>query len=228
MKIKNIIFDNGGVLSDPKTGHWFITTNFWEILNLDKNTNIDNMKSIMKKYIHLLTQDPKTEKEEYEMFSNFYYYVLKEFKYNNLSKEITNSLASDCVYNDDKYIFYDDVDKELDNLSKKYNLYMITDAWPSSFRVLNNKDISKYFKSIMVSSIESKIKTDGLFEIFLDKNKNIKPEESIFIDDRRVILDKAKECNFNVLQMDRNYEIKESKYIIIHELKEVEKHLEDI
>lgn len=228
MKIKNIIFDNGGVLSDPKTGHWFITTNFWEILNLDKNTNIDNMKSIMKKYIHLLTQDPKTEKEEYEMFSNFYYHVLKEFKYNNLSKEITNSLASDCVYNDDKYIFYDDVDKELGNLSKKYNLYMITDAWPSSFRVLDNKDISKYFKSIMVSSIESKIKTDGLFEIFLDKNKNVVPEESIFIDDRRVILDKAKECNFNVLQMDRNYEIKDSKYIIIHELKEVEKYLEDI
>lgn len=228
MKIKNIIFDNGGVLSDPKTGHWFITTNFWEILNLDKNTNIDNMKSIMKKYIHLLTQDPKTEKEEYEMFSNFYYHVLKEFKYNNLSKEITNELASDCVYNDDKYIFYDDVDKELDNLSKKYNLYMITDAWPSSFRVLDNKDISKYFKSIMVSSIESKIKTDGLFEIFLDKNKNVKPEESIFIDDRTIVLDKAKECNFNVLQMDRNYEIKDSKYIIIHELKEVEKYLEDI
>ena len=228
MKIKNIIFDNGGVLSDPKTGHWFITTNFWEILNLDKNTNIDNMKSIMKKYIHLLTQDPKTEKEEYEMFSNFYYHVLKEFKYNNLSKEITNSLASDCVYNDDKYIFYDDVDKELDNLSKKYNLYMITDAWPSSFRVLDNKDISKYFKNIMVSSIESKIKTDGLFEIFLDKNKNVVPEESIFIDDRTIVLDKSKECNFNVLQMDRNYEIKDSKYIIIHELKEVEKYLEDI
>ena len=228
MQIKNIIFDNGGVLSDPRTGHWFITTNFWKILNLDQNTNIDNMKSIMKKYIHLLTQDPKTEKEEYEMFSDFYYYVLKEFKYNNLSKEITNELASDCVYNDDKYIFYDDVDKELDNLSKKYNLYMITDAWPSSYRVLDNEDISKYFKSIMVSSIESKIKTDGLFEIFLDKNKNVVPEESIFIDDRRVILDKAKECNFNVLQMDRNYEIKDSKYIIIHELKEVEKYLEDI
>ena len=228
MQIKNIIFDNGGVLSDPRTGHWFITTNFWKILNLDQNTNIDNMKYIMKKYIHLLTQEPKTEKEEYEMFSNFYYQVLKEFKYNNLSKEITNELASDCVYNDDKYIFYDDVDKELDNLSKKYNLYMITDAWPSSYRVLDNEDISKYFKSIMVSSIESKIKTDGLFEIFLDKNKNVVPEESIFIDDRRVILDKAKECNFNVLQMDRNYEIKDSKYIIIHELKEVEKYLEDI
>ena len=26
--IKNIIFDIGGVLAEPKSGHWFITTNF--------------------------------------------------------------------------------------------------------------------------------------------------------------------------------------------------------
>ena len=31
--IKNIIFDIGGVLAEPKSGHWFITTNFWNILN---------------------------------------------------------------------------------------------------------------------------------------------------------------------------------------------------
>ena len=29
--IKNIIFDIGGVLAEPKSGHWFITTNFWNI-----------------------------------------------------------------------------------------------------------------------------------------------------------------------------------------------------
>ena len=38
--IKNIIFDIGGVLAEPKSGHWFITTNFWNILNknlIDEN-----------------------------------------------------------------------------------------------------------------------------------------------------------------------------------------------
>jgi len=222
MHIKNIIFDNGGVLSNPKTGHWFITPNFWEILNLDEKKSVDDMKCSMKKYQYMLTQEPKTELEEYNMFSNFYYQVLKDFNYNNLSREIANKLSSDCVYNDCKYIFYDDVDVRLEMLTKKFNLYMITDAWPSSFRVLNNRDISKYFKSIMVSSIESKTKLEGLFERFLEKNKNIVPEESIFIDDRSNILDKAQQYGFNVLLMDRTCECNDNRYKIIHELSGIE------
>ena len=220
-KIKNIILDNGGVLSEPITGHWFITPNFWKILNLDEIINIDNMKCSMKKYQYMLTQDPKTELDEYKMFSNFYYQVLKDFNYSNLSQEIADELANDCVYNDDKYIFYDDVEESLEDLSKKYNLYMITDAWSSSFRVLNNRDLSKYFKNIMVSSIESKTKLEGLFERFLEKNINIIPKESIFIDDRSDILDKAKESGFNVLLMDRKCECTDSRYKIIHRLSEV-------
>lgn len=41
--IKNIIFDNGGVLSAPKTGHWFITPNFWNILGIEEKENIDKI-----------------------------------------------------------------------------------------------------------------------------------------------------------------------------------------
>ena len=31
--IKNIIFDVGDVLARPQTGHWFITPNFWNIID---------------------------------------------------------------------------------------------------------------------------------------------------------------------------------------------------
>ena len=223
MNIRNIIFDNGGVLVEPRTGHWYMTTNFWKIIALDKETNEDIIKEAMKKYQYMLTQEPKTELEEYNMFSNFYYKVLEEINYNNLNKEIANQLASDCVYNDNKCIFYDDVDEELKNLSKKYNLYMISDAWASSYRVLDNRNISKYFKNIMISSIESKTKLEGLFEIFLEKNKSVIPQESIFIDDRSDILDKAKECGFNVLLMDRARKCIDSKYNKIYELNDIEK-----
>ncbi len=48
--IKNIIFDIGGVLAEPKSGHWFITTNFWNILN--KNL-IDEIKNKPKKILIL-------------------------------------------------------------------------------------------------------------------------------------------------------------------------------
>ena len=169
--IKNIIFDNGGVLATPRTGHWFITPNFWNILGIDEKEYTD---------------------------------VIIKVGYKNLNESIVDSLARDNAYNDDKYIFFEDVDDELEMLSKKYNLYMITDAWPSSFRVLDNKNISKYFKNIMVSSVESKTKLEGLFEIFLEKNRCVIPQDSIFIDDRKDILDMARQCGFNVLLMDRS------------------------
>lgn len=226
MNIKNIIFDNGGVLSNPRTGHWYMTTNFWNIIDLNKESNIDIIKEAMKKYQYMLTQEPKTELEEYNMFVEFYYQILKEINYNNLNKEVASKLASDCVYNDDKYIFFDDVETELVNLSKKYDLYMISDAWASTFRVLDNRKISKYFKNIMVSAIESKTKMEGLFEIFLEKNKNILPQESIFIDDRKDILDKASQCGFNVLLMDRNRECLDNTYKVIHKLNEIDKILQ--
>ena len=50
MYIRNIIFDNGGVLANPRTGHWYITPNFWNIVDLDKETNMDIIKDVMKKY----------------------------------------------------------------------------------------------------------------------------------------------------------------------------------
>jgi len=42
MNIKNIIFDIGGVLADPKSGNWFITNNFFNIVDekiIDKVNN---------------------------------------------------------------------------------------------------------------------------------------------------------------------------------------------
>ena len=223
--IKNIIFDNGDVLSVPKTGHWFITPNFWDILGIDEKENLETMTEIMGKSKYLLTQEPKTELEEYNMFRNFYYQVLNKFNYKKLSEDIVNSLAWDNVYNDDKYIFFEDVDDELEKLSKKYNLYIITDAWSSSFRVLDNRNISKYFKGIMVSSIESKTKLEGLFERFLEKNKNLIPQESVFIDDRKDILDKAHQCGFKVLLMDRSEKQCDYTYTVINKLNEIEKNI---
>lgn len=31
--IQNIIFDVGGVLARPQSGNWFITPNFWQIID---------------------------------------------------------------------------------------------------------------------------------------------------------------------------------------------------
>lgn len=218
--IKNIIFDIGGVLAEPKSGHWFITTNFWNIV--DKNlVDEEILKMSLKKYLYLQTQEPKTEKDEHEMFSKYYYNVLKDINYPNTIIDIANKLADDCVYNDDKFIFFDDDKPVLKKLSKNYNLYIISNGWPSSFRVLKNKGIDKYFKDIIISSMFTTIKEEKLFDIFIEKYKEVNPSESLYIDDRRHILQKAKEYGFNILLMDRHRIYSESDFKTINNMNDI-------
>lgn len=225
MIVKNIIFDIGGVLASPKTGNWFITNNFFNILDenlIDK----ERLNESLKKYLYLQTQEPKTEEEEHAMFSNYYYKVLEYLKYPNLSKEIVNKIADDCVYNDEKFIFYEDVKPILEELSKSYNLYIISNGWPSSLRVLKNKDIYNYFKKVYISSLYTTSKEENLFDIFLNNQQEVKPEESLYIDDRRHIIDKAKEYNFNLLLMDRNNQYQDYNITIIKNMNDIIKLLE--
>lgn len=223
--IKNIIFDIGGVLAEPKSGHWFITTNFWNILN--KNLiDEEKLKISLKKYLYLQTQEPKTEKDEHKMFSNYYCNVLKDINYPNASLDIANKLADDCVYNDDKFIFFDDVYSILEELSKKYNLYIISNGWPSSFRVLKNKGIDKYFKGIIISSLYTTVKEENLFDIFINKYKEVTPSESLYIDDRNHILQKAKEYGFNLLLMDRYKKYEKTQFEIVNNMNDILKILE--
>ncbi len=218
--VKNIIFDIGGVLAKPKSGYWFITPNFLNIVNKDL-LNIEELQVSLKKYLYLQTQEPKIEKDEHKMFLNYYYNVLKEIKYPNCNYELANKLADDCVYNDDKFVFFDDVKPVLEKLSKKYNLYIISNGWPSSFRVLKNKEIDQYFKGITISSMYSTTKEEKLFDIFLDEFKEVKPNESLYIDDRRHILKKASEYGFKLLLMDRDKKYLESEFKVINNMNEI-------
>lgn len=219
MNIKNIIFDVGGVLAGPRSGHWFITNNFYKIV--DKNLiNEKALRKSMKNNLFLHTQNPKTEEEERKMFSDYYYKVLSDINYQNLNREVSDKLAYDCVYNDDKFIFYDDVEDGLKRLSEKYDLYIISNGWPSSLRVLHNKKIDKYFKGIVISSMYTDSKEETLFNVFLDKYK-VNPKKSVYVDDRKHILKKAKKYKFNLLLMKRKINICPEIFKIIHSLEEI-------
>ncbi len=160
------------------------------------------------------------------MFSNYYCNVLKDINYPNASLDIANKLADDCVYNDDKFIFFDDVNLILEELSKKYNLYIISNGWPSSFRVLKNKGIDKYFKGIIISSMYTTVKEENLFDIFINKYKEVTPSESLYIDDRNHILQKAKEYGFNLLLMDRYKKYEKTQFEIVNNMNDILKILE--
>lgn len=219
MTIKNIIFDIGRVLVEPRTGYWFITNNFYNIID-KKNINNEQLLKSLQDNIYLHTQEPKNEEEEYKMFSNYYFKVLSDINYPNLTKDIADKIAYDRVYDDKMFAFYADVRENIIRLSKKYNLYIISNGWPSSLRILHNVGLDKYFKGIVISSMYTKEKEESLFDIFLEKYK-VNPSESIFVDDWPPILEKAKEYGFNLLLMDRKKQDISSSFKVINELSEI-------
>jgi putative hydrolase of the HAD superfamily len=216
---KNLFFDVGSTLHHPITGNWFITPNFYNILG---NIDLDIVLDAIEKSFYLLDErEINTENEEYDMFCKFYYNVLKQMNYPNIQKEQIQALAYDCVYNDDKVIFYDEVKEELIKLSKSYNLYIISDAWPSTYRILKDNNLLNLFKKVYISSELGYKKSDKtLFEIALEDID--KEDENYFIDDRLDLVEISKEFGFIPILIDRA-NTQQTSNIKIKNLKELHK-----
>ena len=211
---KNLFFDVGRTLLYPKTQNWFIPPNYNNILN---NVTLKELKKSTEKHKYLLDERHiNTEEEEFEMFSKFYLYVLKDLNYPDINQQVIQKLAYDCVYNDDKFIFYKEVKDELISLSKNYNLYVISDAWPSTYRILKNYGIFNLFKNVFISSDLGFKKSDKtLFEIALEKIPPI--DENFFIDDRYDLLKISESYGFIPIIIDRD-DNKLTNYIEINNL----------
>lgn len=214
--IKYIVFDIGGVLLKPTTGHWFITPYINEILK--NKLNIEEFKISLENNYELVNEtNLQTEKEECIMFYNYYKKALEDLNYSKISNELLFQMSHNITYDNNRYTFYSDVKKCLEILSRKYSLIILSDNFPSIIRILKDMNIDKYFDKMIISSFYGYKKKDKvLFEIL--KN-TIQYEEgtAIFIDDSEVNLDIAKEYKLIPIKMNRNNN-SNSKYLTINNL----------
>jgi putative hydrolase of the HAD superfamily len=223
--IKAILFDSGHTLNMPRTGHWFITPNFFSIIDNSKfnYTEEELDKALESAYVHISqTLLVETEEQEFNMFKKFYKIALKEIKYPNINDEIIELLARDNVYNDEKFLFFDDVESALMKLKEKYLLGVVSDTWPSLERVFTNKNLMQYFSTFVMSSIHGSNKAEKkLFKIAIEEI-GIKPKEVIFIDDSESNLIAAEEFGMVPILIDRyKTEDIKSRYPIINTLTEL-------
>ena len=221
MKI-NLFFDVGSTLHHPTTGNWFITPNFFNILG---TVELDIVLEALKESFFLLDERQiHNENEEFDMFCKFYLNVLKHMKYPNISTEIIQSLAYDNVFNDNKVVFYPEVKNKLKELSTKYDLYIISDAWPSTYRILKDNNLLQLFKKIYISSELGYKKSDKiLFKIALE---DISLEsENYFIDDRIDLINISKDYGFIPILIDRENN-QNTTHIKINNLNDLEKILD--
>ncbi|MEG0307003.1 MAG: HAD-IA family hydrolase [Clostridium sp.] len=223
--IKAILFDSGRTLNVPRTGHWFITPNFFHIASNSRfkwtEEVLDEAMGKACEHINKILL-VETEDHEFNMFKEFYEIVLKEINYPKINKEVVERLARDNVYNDEKFVFFKDVKPSLLKLKEKYLLGVVSDTWPSLERVFINKDLREYFSTFVMSSVYGSYKSEKvLFKIAIEE-LGIKANEAIFIDDSESNLIAAEEFGMTPILIDRyeDYSVK-SKYPIIRSLDEL-------
>lgn len=204
--VKAILFDSGHTLNRPRTGHWFIPPRFYEYIDRSLlQPDSEQLRAAFRKANGYLMKNHliKTEAEEFAQFREFYRMVLEECCYPCVNDGILDALANDTVYNDDKFVFFDDVEPVLKALGERYALGVVSDTWPSLERVFVNKGLRQYFSSFAMSSVHGQCKSDRtLFDIAL-KELDVKPYEAVFVDDAVSNLRMAKENGMIPVWIDR-------------------------
>ncbi|MBL8027161.1 MAG: HAD family hydrolase [Fibrobacteres bacterium] len=204
--IKRIFFDSGKVLVYPKSGEWMFPNKYKELC---KNNNLPEKTASLERNFEVAMQNLAQHKfvlnelEEYSVFKKFYETVFKNEPYKN-NETFIDSVTKAKVSDYDKYRFFDDVKPSIQRLKNKYNLGLITDAWPSIITLYKKAEMFNFFDPFVVSSIYGTTKEEKkLFKIALDKIPE-SPNECLFVDDSLVNCRIAKEFNMHAIALIRN------------------------
>lgn len=219
MEVKYLVLDFGYVLFYPVSGDWFITPKFLELVDINK-IDKEKLKKAVYSEDYFINRKMTTYEEEYEDFKLYYTAIFEKIGYDISEKEI-EEIAYNFAYECDKYDIYDGVKEELEMLSKKYTLIMLSDNWPCGNRMLKKAGIYDYFEKIYFSSFYGVRKKDKVFFDYPIKDFNIKSKQAIFVDDNEDLLKIAEEKGFIPKRMNREKKEMKSNYQIINNLRDI-------
>ena len=219
MEVKYLVLDFGYVLFYPVSGDWFITPKFLELVDINK-IDKEKLKKAVYSEDYFINRKMTTYEEEYEDFKLYYTAIFEKIGYDISEKKI-EEIVYNFAYECDKYNIYDGVKEELEMLSKKYTLIMLSDNWPCGNRMLKKAGIYNYFEKIYFSSYYGVRKKDKVFFDYPIKDFNIKNKQAIFVDDNEDLLKIAEEKGFVAKRMNREKKEMKSNYQIINNLRDI-------
>lgn len=201
-KITTVLFDAGGILFTAKTARNDRIRNI--LKSLDVKEEIIEL-ALLKGDEFLCKFNESGEwlnnwSEEKVFFQKYY-------------SNIANVVGSNDNYLNEKlfhlthYVnhctLYPEVIDVLKELSKYYNLGVISNANPSLEWVFDKLDIRKYFHSITISAFVGKAKPDKMIYNFALEKSSYKAEECLFIDNKIVNIEAARELGMQGIYINR-------------------------
>jgi len=191
--VKNIIFDIGNVLLNYKPEEYLKL----KIIESDKIIEVHREMFESKEWL-MLDRGIITEEEAKDIIIN------RSNKNGHLIK-----LAFENWYE-----LFTPIEESVNILNElknaDYKVYFLSNFHLSAFEnVIKRYDFFKIFDGGVVSYKEKQLKPEeGLYNRLLEKYQ-IKPEESIFIDDTKANIKITKKLNFNTIPFENSKDLKE-------------------
>lgn len=197
MEIKSMLFDLGGTLCFPVTGHWLVPLKAVELIG-NKNLNIfytEHAKAAFFECSRILNDNQllSTEEEEFDQFKIYYNNLFEYFPELNLSKKQIEQIAYDKVFNTMNFGFYDDAYSSVKELFEKYETGVLSDTWPSTTSALKRVGLYSLFDHITYSCEIGVCKPNKKMYAAAISKSNAAAQNIVFIDDLKKNLDGAKE-----------------------------------
>ena len=206
--IKAILFDSGHTLNYPRTGNWFIPPNFHKHVEPGVFASVDpaRLQQAIARARNLLDYHcvVSDEVDECRQFTGFYRALASEFPELEISDGAIAGLAEDTVYNDEKFVFYEDVVEMIPKFSRKYKLGIVSDTWPSLERVFTHAGLKNYFSSFVMSCALGVRKPHPLMYQTALSELGIEPREALFVDDSVTNVEGAKALGIHAVLILRS------------------------
>lgn len=187
MPVKGVFFDLGWTLLYPPSGEWYFSPEIKKQLSPEKyGIETTRMEAAFQSAQAALMEDHfvPDEKKEYAQFHAFYtsfFSALPEF---SITKKQIDLLTEEKVYRDDFYTFFPETPQVLETLSARgYRLGIISDTWPSLYRVLRNKALLQYFSHITFSCDLGIVKPNPQMYTHALQGLGLPPQQTLFVDD---------------------------------------------
>jgi len=208
--VRRIFFDSGMVLVYPRSGDWFYPgahKEYCEKHGLPEKSFSQNL-NFPKAYARLAKVGKiENEDEELRAFSEFYRALFHKVKGKD-NQGLIDLCAWASVKDYGKYAFYEDVEESIRRLKFKYDLGIISDAWPSLLSVYRNKKMLSHFKPFIISSMYGCTKSGYDLFRFALANVAEHAEECLFIDDSYGNCKRAIKLGMQVLVLNRSRHVK--------------------
>jgi HAD superfamily hydrolase (TIGR01509 family) len=232
-KIKGLLLDVGGTIAYPKSGSWFIPCKFEEafISNNRKVPSFEELYNSIPAGMEYLDShfEATNIKEEIELFSQYYWHVLKKLLNNNPPAALCEQLSRMRVYETENFQFYTDVLPSITKLNiNGLSIGIVSENWPSLITNLKKQGCIELFKTITISSVVKCRKSNRYIFDKAIEEIGIDPQFVLFVDDGEENVVAAIEIGMHGLHIRRKTTRPAGECKMVENMEGIEKYIEEM